>query len=490
MANARPAGGPVDLVLRAGRCVLPEGVRDADLAVRDGQIVAILAPGEAIAARTVVDVAGKTILPGLIDTHAHLREPGHEHKEDILHGTRAAAAGGYTTVIGMPNVSPPTSTVERWGEAIARYEASSIVDFNHHPTPTVLDEIPGLAEAGALAFKIYLISDAGRDYLRQPGLALSDHGELFRALQAIAEVDRPAFVHPHDQALMTAIEAPFHARGERDFRAYARAYAAHEGIVWDTASALVVRLAEAAGVHLHLLHMKTRRMIDIVRRAKAGGQRLTCELNPVSLLLANDWANIERLGPYALSTWIGDGETDALYEAVRDGTIDVIGTDHAPHTRAEKEVGWTDMWKASGGLPHLQETLGLFLTEVNSGRLTLERLVEIGSSGPARLLGIHPRKGAIAVGADADLVVIDLDREHVFRTDEVLSKCGWTAFDGQRFHGVPVQTWLRGTLVFDDGEVLGRPGGGRLVTPLPVRPSGSDAIVSDAGRSGAGSAVA
>jgi dihydroorotase len=474
MPDARLAGDPVDLVFRGGRCVLAKGTREADLAVRDGRIVAILDPGEISAARTVVEVAGRTILPGFIDTHAHLREPGHEHKEDILHGTRAAAAGGYTTVIGMPNVSPPTSTLERWRETIALYEASSVVDFNHHPTPTVLEEIPALAEAGALAFKIYLISDAGRDYLRQPGLALADHGELFRALQAIGEVDRPAFVHPHDQALMTAIEAPFHARGERDFRAYARAYAAHEGIVWDTASALVVRLAEAAGVHLHLLHMKTRRMIEIVQRAKARGQRLTSELNPVSLLLANDWANIERLGPYALSTWIGEGETDALYEAVRDGTIDVIGTDHAPHTREEKEVGWTDMWKASGGLPHLQETLGLFLTEVSAGRLTLERLVEIGSTGPARLLGIYPRKGAIAVGADADLVIVDLEREHVFRTEEVLSKCGWTAFDGQRFHGVPVQTWLRGTLIFDDGQILGGPGGGRLVTRPSAGPGQSE----------------
>jgi dihydroorotase len=486
MPDPLQSGDPVDLLLRGARCVLPDGTREADLAVRDGQIVAVLQPGETMAALTVVDVAGRSILPGLIDTHAHLREPGHEHKEDILHGTRAAAAGGYTTVMGMPNVSPPTSTLDRWRDAIAHYEASSVVDFNHHPTPTVLDEIPALAEAGALAFKIYLISDAGRDYLRQPGLALADHGELFRALQAIGEADRPAFVHPHDQALMTAIEAPFHARGERDFRAYARAYAAHEGIVWDTASALVVRLAEAAGVHLHLLHMKTRRMIDIVQRAKAGGQRLTCELNPVSLLLANDWANIERLGPYALSTWIGDDETDALYAAVRDGTIDVIGTDHAPHTRAEKEVGWTDMWKASGGLPHLQETLGLFLTEVNAGRLELDRLVEITSTGPARLLGIHPRKGAIVVGADADLVVVDLDREHVFRTEEVLSKCGWTAFDGQRFHGVPVQTWLRGTLVYDEGEIVGAPGGGRLVTRSPVGAGRSDATPAGAqpGRAG------
>ena len=120
---------------------------------------------------------------------------------------------------------------------------------------------------------------------------------------------------------------------------------------------------------------------------------MTSEVNPVSILLANDWANIERLGPYALSTWTGEGQTEPLWAALNDGTIDVVGTDHAPHTREEKELGWTDMWKASGGLPHLQETLPLFLTQVAAGRLSLERLVEVTSSAPARLLGLWPRKG-------------------------------------------------------------------------------------------------
>lgn len=456
----------VRTVLRGGAVVTPEGIVRADV-VLEGETILDLAGGEALPkGAEIIDVTGRTILPGFVDTHAHLREPGHTHKEDIEHGTRAAAAGGYTTVVGMPNVSPPTTTVERYQEAMAAYARTSLVDYNHHPVPTDLAEIPGLAAAGAIGFKAYLISDAGRDYLREPGLAIHDNGMLYDAMAAVAATGRPLLVHPHDQALMRALEAPYHARGERDYRAYARAYASHEGIVWDTAASLVVRLAEATGVRLHLLHIKTARMIEIVRRAKAAGQAITSEINPVSILLANDWENIERVGPYALSTWTGDGQTEALWEALGDGSIDVIGTDHAPHTREEKEIGWTDMWRAAGGLPHLQETLSLFLTQVAAGRLTLERLVELGSSGPARAFDLWPRKGAVRPGSDADLVVVDLDARSTIREADVLSKCGWTAWDGWDVQGVPVMTFVRGRAVYRDGRIVGEPGWGRQVRAM------------------------
>ena len=458
-----------DLLLRGGWVMTPDGLVRADVAIADEKIIGLEDPSSNDGALETIDVSGLTLLPGLIDTHSHLRQPGHEHKEDIEHGTRAAAAGGYTTVVGMPNVDPVTSTVERYREAIAIYERTSLVDFNHFPTGTDLAEVPGLAEAGALGFKIYMIGDGGRDYLRQPGLGVSDHGQLYDIAETIARTGLPMLVHPHDQDLMRSIEARFHARGERDHLAYARAFASHGGIVWDTAAAFAIRVSGATGARLHLLHMKTRRMIETVRSARALGDRFTTEVNPVSLLLAHDWANIERVGPYALSTYIGDDEAEPLWDAFVDGTIDVIGTDHAPHTRAEKEIGWTDMWKASGGLPHLQETLPLFLTEVAAGRLTLERLVEVASGAPARIFGIDDRKGSISVGKDADIVAVDLDADGVIRTEDVLSKCGWTAFDGRAVQGLPRLTLVRGSVVYRDGAVVGAPGGGRVVRPSRER---------------------
>jgi dihydroorotase (multifunctional complex type) len=458
-----------DLLLRGGQVVTPEGTIQADVLIAGERVIALEDHSSSVSARETIDVTGLTLLPGMIDTHAHLRQPGHEHKEDIEHGTRAAAAGGYTTVVGMPNVDPVTSSVERYREAIDMYDRASIVDFNHFPTGTDLAEIEGLADAGALGFKIYMIGDGGRDYLRQPGLGVKDHGQLYDIAESIARTGLPMLVHPHDQDLMRAIESRFHERGERDFRAYARAFAMHNGIVWDTAAAFVIRLAGATGARLHLLHMKTRAMIDVVQSARARGEQFTTEVNPVSLLLAHDWENIERVGPYALSTYIGDGEAEPLWHAFLDGTIDVIGTDHAPHTRAEKDIGWTDMWKASGGLPHLQETLPLFLTEVAAGRLPLERLVEVASGAPARIFGIDDRKGSISVGKDADIVAVNLDAEGVIRTADVLSKCGWTAFDGRPVRGLPRLTLVRGAVVYRDGTVTGKPGFGHVVQPQRER---------------------
>jgi dihydroorotase-like cyclic amidohydrolase len=364
--------------------------------------------------------------------------------------------------MGMPNVDPVTSTVERYREAISLYERSSIVDYNHHPSGAVVEELDGLAEAGALGFKVYMISD-GRDYYRQPGMGVSDHGHLLEVAEGVERTGRPLIVHPHDPGLMRVIEARFHARGERDHRAYAKAYASYEGIVLDAPAALLARIQAATGAHIHLCHVKNRRMIEVLRNAKAAGQAFTGEVNPVSLLLANDWANVERLGPYVLSTYIGYGESEPLWDAFRDGIIDDIGTDHAPHARAEKELGWTDMWKAAGGVPHLQETLPAFLTEVASGRLTLERLVEAGSAAPARLVGIYPRKGAILPGSDADIVAVDLQASATFEEADVLSKCGWSAFTGQTFVGLPRLTLLRGQVIYRDGKVVGQPGGGQLV---------------------------
>ncbi|MEZ0240806.1 MAG: dihydroorotase family protein, partial [Chloroflexota bacterium] len=260
-----------DLVLHGGMVVTPDGPIRADIAIEGGTIVGLTAGEAPFTASERIDVSGLTLLPGLIDTHSHLREPGHGHKEDIAHGTRAAAAGGYTMVVGMPNVDPATSTVERYGEALAIYARSSYVDYNHFPSGAMVEELDGLAEAGALGFKVYMISDAGRDYLRQPGLGVSDHGQLFEVAEAISRTGLPMLVHPHDPALMRVIEQRYWDRGERDHLAYARAFASYEGLVWDAPSSLLVRIQAATGVHLHLLHIKTRRMIEIVRAAKLAG---------------------------------------------------------------------------------------------------------------------------------------------------------------------------------------------------------------------------
>jgi dihydroorotase len=469
--------GPATLTIRSRRILTPDGWRDGVVVVRDGRVADICDAGSEPPAERAVDAEGHVVIPGLIDTHVHLRDPGFTDKEDFTAGTRAAAAGGVTTVIDMPNVQPPTTDAARLRAHYANAKAKSVVDFGHNTAATVPENIAELAAAGATGFKVFMMTDVGRDYPHMPGVAVDDHATLYRIAEEVAKTGRPLFVHCHDQSLYQLFVDRAWDTSGRDFRSYARAWRSGEGIVVDSGVALMLLIQRETGVRLHILHLSTIGGVEMIARAKAEGRQVTAEVNPHALYIANSWATVERLGPYALGMWIPEDHAAAVRQAVLDGTADVIGTDHSPHTIDEKEIGWTDMFAAPGGSPIIQHYLSLFLTEVNQGGgITLERVVELCSSAPAKLLDLYPRKGAIAVGSDADLVVIDMDREMVIRAAETYYKCGWTNLEGRAVKGVPIMTVLRGRIVAEDGVVVGQPGYGELVTPPHAAPGGADDV--------------
>ncbi len=453
-----------DTVIHGGTVVDATGRVDADLAIAGGRIAAIVAPGTPLEASSVIDATGRLVLPGAIDVHSHHREPGFTHKEDIVSATSACAAGGVTTSFAMPNVDPPPNTLDRLDAMIDLYRQRAIVDWNINAAGTVPDQIPLMATRGIAAFKVFMVVDTGRDYPHMPGIGVHDHGELMAIFEDVAATGLPLMVHPHDQALMTHIEAGFWARGERDAQAYAKAYSAHDGIIWDTAAALLLRIQKSTGTALHLLHTQTQGVVDQLRRAKAAGQDVSAELNPWALFLGNDWANIERLGSYALSYYVPESNTEPLWEALRDGTIDLISTDHAPHTREEKEPGWADGWKAHTGTPSTQFYVPMFLDAAYRGRISLERVVELIATAPARRFGLE-RKGRLEVGFDADIAIVDLEAELDIRDEIVLSKIGYTPYAGLRVHGVIDTTLVRGRVVYRDGTVIGEPGWGLQAKP-------------------------
>jgi dihydroorotase len=463
-----------DLAVRGGTLVSPTGRFPADLAVADGRIAAIVAPGIPLDADRVVDASGRHVLPGVIDVHSHHREPGFTHKEDIVTATSACAAGGVTTSFAMPNVDPPPNTAERLDAMLELYRQRALVDWNVNAAGTVPDEIPAMASRGIAAFKVFMVVDTGRSYPHMPGIGVHDHGELMNIFEVVASTGLPLMVHPHDQALMAHIERQFWDRGERDFRAYAKAYAAHDGIIWDVAASVLIRIQKATGTRLHLLHTQTEGVVDQLRRAKAAGQAVTAELNPWALFLGNDWANIERLGSYALSYYVPEKNTEPLWEALRDGTIDLVSTDHAPHTREEKEPGWTDGWKAHTGTPSTQFYVPLLLDASNGGRLSLERVVELTSAAPARSFGLGT-KGRLEVGADADLAIVDLDRRWSVRDEDVVGKIDWTPYAGRELRGAIDRTIVRGRVVYEDGRVVGEPGWGTQARPTPAAPGTTSA---------------
>jgi dihydroorotase len=451
----------VDLRLSGGTVVTPAGSVAADVLVAGGKIAGLVGAGVPIAAERTIDVTGKLVLPGMIDVHVHTREPGFEHKEDIETTSRQAAVGGVTTIFGMPNLNPPTNSVETLTDVFERYSRTSIVDYNHNPAPTQHDQIQPMADMGIQAYKIYMVVDTGRTYPHPAGTGTHDHGALLKMMDLIAKTGKRFIIHPHDQALMDYIEGEYLARGENTPQGYATAYAARSGVIWDTAIDVVLRLAEAAGCPVHIAHMQTRRSIDAVRRAKAAGVDVTCEVNHWAPFLST-WDDVERLGPYALSYWVPDEGRDAIWEGMVDGTIDICSSDHAPHTREEKEVGWTHMWSCHTGTPGIQYYYPLLLDAVNQGKLTLDRVVSLVATRPAESFGLQGTKGAITVGADADLVVADMNTSWTITNDGVLSRCGWTPYDQREISANIERTFVRGTEVFADGQVVGTPGHGRL----------------------------
>ncbi|MPZ52690.1 MAG: amidohydrolase family protein [Acidimicrobiia bacterium] len=453
----------VDLLIRSKRILLERFDFDGSVGVVGERIAGLYPRGHEPEAVRHIDATGLVVAPGLIDSHAHFRDPGFTHKEDFAHGTRAAALGGVTTVMDMPNVDPPTNSVETFLAHIENARGKSIVDFGHNAAGTDPSQIRGLAAAGATAFKIFMMQDVGRDYPHMPGTMVEDHGLLYELFGEIASTGLVLMVHPHDQSLWRRFVGDAWERDGRGPGSYAKAWFRDEGLIFNSGVATALELQAATGVPLHLLHTTNARTLSHVRWAKAQGQNVTTELNPHCLFLGGSWENIERLGPYALGVWVSDPHVEALWESVRNGELDIVGTDHAPHAQSEKEGGWDDMFAAPGGSPAIQEFLSLFLTEVNAGRVDLRRVIELCATSPAKRFGLYPHKGVIRVGADADLVLIDLAREVTLSHEMAASKAGYSAYAGQVVKGVPVTMLLRGTVIAEDGRVQVDPGFGQFL---------------------------
>jgi len=456
----------IDRKITGGTVVTPSGAVEADVLISEGRIVGIVEAGvipDDVGVPTT-DASGKLVLPGMIDVHVHTREPGYEHKEDITTTTQQAAAGGVTTIFGMPNLNPATTSLETLEQVFDMYRAKSLVDWNHNPAATDPGEVTKMAQTDIRAFKIYMVVDTGRSYPHPAGTGMHDHGHLLQMMDTIAGTGKRFIIHPHDQALMDYIENRYLERGENTPQGYASAYAERDGVIWDTAIDVILRLAEASGCPIHIAHMQTRRSIEAVRRAKRRGVDVTCEVNHWALFLST-WNDVETLGPYALSYWVPDDARAAVWEGLNDGTIDCISSDHAPHTREEKEIGWTQMWSSHTGTPGIQYYYPLLLDAVKKGLVSLDRVVDAVAFQPAKAFDLEGAKGRIAVGYDADLVIADLDAPWTITNDGVLSRCGWTPYDGRTISARIDTTFVRGEAVLDAGNVVGKPGQGHIAVP-------------------------
>lgn len=424
-----------DLVLRGGTVVNHDGVGLRDIGVRAGRIAAIGDLGAASAAETI-PCAGLHILPGVIDSQVHFREPGLDHKEDLETGSRAAVLGGVTSVFEMPNTVPLTTTPETLADKVARARHRMFCDFAFYVggTRENIDEIPTLERLEASAgIKVFMGSSTGN-------LLVDDNASLDRI---IARLSRRAAFHAEDEARLIAREGVRRAGDPSSHPEWRDPEAAL------LATRRLVTMAERHRRRVHVLHISSAEEMDYLANHKAWA---SVEVTPNHLTLeAPDC--YERLGTLAqMNPPVRDGaHRQRLWQALRDGTVDVLGSDHAPHTREEKAHAYP---ASHSGMTGVQTLLPVMLDHVNAGHLSLERLVDLTSHGPQRIFGISG-KGRIAVGYDCDLSIVDLQRSQTITNDWIASKCGWSPFDGVTVTGWPQGTLLRGRRVMWDDEIIG-----------------------------------
>ncbi len=444
--------GTVDLVIRGGRLVSSTGIMSAGIAIEGGVIVAISRDDALPDSRETIDATGKYVLPGVIDPHVHFRSPGYEYKEDWASGTAAAACGGVTTVFEMPNSDPPTSTVDalQIKQQIASRDA--YVDYGVYGLlgQQNLGDLPGLARHGVIGLKCFMGNNP---------IGHIDDGAMLEGLEIAASLGLRVTVHAENATIIERKTGRLRASGRRDPLAHLESRPAVCAV---DAVERAVAFAEAAGAQVHIAHEGCKDALPIIRAAKHRGVAVTAETCPHYLLLTAE--DMHRVGPVLRVNppVRAAGHAEPLWSGLADGVIDMLATDHAPHAIPEKTAD--DIWDCVSGFGGLETAIPLLLTEVNRGRITLEQYVTWSSLAPARVWGLYPRKGVLDVGSDADIVIVDLEREATIRADRFQSKSKITPFEGFRTKGQPVCTIVRGRVVMRDGALEGRPGWGRLVT--------------------------
>lgn len=430
---------PFDLIIRGGTCVTPSGRERLDVGVCGGRIAALGTLAGAAAAQTL-DAGGLHVLPGVIDSQVHFREPGLTHKEDLGSGSGSAALGGVTCFFDMPNTQPSTDTAERLAWKVARARQTSWVDFAFYAGASRdnVATLPALEQQeGCAGIKLFLGSSTGTLLVDDPASQLA----VLRAGR------RRVACHSEDEArlqerrpLADGKTAAFHPEWRDE-----------ECAVRSTRGLL--ELARQAGRRVHVLHVTTAGELPLLAAAKG---LATVETTPQHLTLAAPEC-YQALGTLAqMNPPIRDARhRDALWEAVRTGVVDVLGSDHAPHTLEEKAKPYPT---SPSGMPGVQTLLPLMLDHVAAGRLTLERLVDLVCAGPARVFGLR-RKGRLAVGFDADCSLVDLAARRTITNEWSKSRCGWTPFAGRAVTGWPIATVVRGAVVMRDGALQGSPAG-------------------------------
>ncbi len=445
--------GP-DLLVVGGNVVSHGELTKADVLIRDGRIAKV---GSEIPAQDCpkIDASGKLVLPGVIDSHVHMREPGFPDKEDFASGTAAAAAGGVTTVLEMPNSLPPVDTIQRLEEKERLIGPKAAVDFGlfavlHDGDAT--DVLP-LVRAGVVGFKAFLGPTTG-------AIPPPSDSTIYESMVALRESGTPIAFHAEDATLVEYFTNSLKKQGRLDPMAHLEARPpVCEAVSIDR----IASLARRSGGKAHIVHMSTEAGVAIVSDQKKKGTKITCETCPQYLSMTEEdmakYGSLVKINPPLRSS----RDQRALWEGIGSGVVDTLGSDHAPHLAKEKSN--PDIWEVPGGHVGVETLVPVMLDFVNKGNLTIHRFVELTSLNPAIVYNLYPRKGGMSQGSDGDLTIVDLKEEYVIRAENLHSKQKVTPFDGRLVKGRVKWSVVRGTVAFDGESVVPT---GKWIRPVGV----------------------
>lgn len=464
----------LDLVIKGGLVVQPNETLEADIGIAGGTIRAVERPGAALAAPTVIDATGKQIYPGIVDAHMHI--PGYflaNRLDNFETATGAAALGGVTTIMIMPTEDPRTVTPAYFARKRRLGESQSHVDFAIQAMvspQTERDEVEGMAAMGAVSFEVFLA------YGGNPGFVIgNDDYELFRLLDLVKGVDGIAGITPHSPTLIAKLtelqkvseiarryedprgKAKVLPSGVREFAVTRPTLSEGLGIT------RACTVAAETGTRLHLRALSSKRSVELAHRFK-DATTISTEVMSHHLLFTDDEA--EAFGPYGkiVPPIRSQAERDHLRACIKDGRIDMVVSDHSPVLEEDKDAGWADIWQTLPGMPGLQTFFASMMTLVDDGVLTPADVARSCAEQPARQFGLYPKKGAIAVGADADLIVADPKRPVLIDNESQLSRARYTTLRGRTIGTSIDSVYLRGKLLAQGGRLLA-PADGRFVSP-------------------------
>ena len=439
-----------DLILKNGSLVTPQKTVTGDIAVQNGKIIKCGKLHKSDTADEIYDAKGKHILPGIIDAHVHFRDPGLTEKEDFETGSVAAAFGGITTVMDMPNVIPVTSTTERFNDKVKIAKEKSYVDFGLFAllSNDNLHEMENLKKAGAVGFKVFFGTSTG-------DVAAPSSPILIQQMEKSAKLGMRIGFHCETNEINSYYTDI--CKNKTDLNTGRLLSQARPVISEVLAIHTVIFYAEYTKAKIHIHHITSKDGVSLAAEAKRKKIDISAETCPHYLLFDGEKSAHKVYPPIR-----GIEHGNAIWQALKKGEIDMIASDHAPHTLEQKSL---PIWEAPAGLCGVETIVPLMLNEVNKGKLTLNDFVRIASEAPAKIWGIYPQKGNLQIGADADFTIVDMKMKKTITASELHSKSKTTPYEGMKTQGCPVAAIVRGKFVMKDGQLTGVKGQGDFVRP-------------------------